>query len=121
MWLRLVADDVQMVTIPDPLAQYRIRGSSLTRQRGGLTEPRSHVLERHLPTFWRRGVYGSSNEALRIAARRARHGDWRGAARFGRAAFRDPERNPLEVVGAAVRSSLRELGAAVTARFGSGR
>jgi GT2 family glycosyltransferase len=120
MWLRFVADDVRMVTIPEPLAYYRIRGSSLTRQRGGLTGPRSLVLERHLPEFWQRDVYGSSNEAFRIAARRARHGDWRGAVQFARAAFRDPERNPAEVLGAAARSTARELGARV-ARVGSTR
>lgn len=119
MWLRLVAAGVAMVTIPEPLACYRIRRSSLTRRDGGLTEPRSRVLERHLPGFWRRGVYGSSNEAFRIAARLALHGEWKRSAEFARAAFRDPERNALEVVGAAARSTTREVGS-VVARCVSG-
>jgi hypothetical protein len=109
LWLRFIAQGVTMVTIPEELALYRIRTESLTRVRGGLSEPTSLVLERHLPSFWIDGIYGSSNEAFRIAARLARRRQWRRSAQFFRAAFRDPERTTAGVVGAVAQSASRSL------------
>jgi glycosyltransferase involved in cell wall biosynthesis len=100
LWIRLILGGKRVALVPEPLAYYRIRPGSLSRNPARMAENEARVLAKHLPTLTRQGVGGAAGRAAFAEAKAALlRGDLASArARFAEAAVDPGLRTRLRAV-----------------------
>jgi glycosyltransferase involved in cell wall biosynthesis len=103
MWIRMLRGGATFGLLREPLAYYRIRAESLSRDPSRQWTQHLNVLEKHLPALWAAGVRGPGGLYFQVARSATNGGRYSHALRFVAMGARAPGFTPAHRARAVAR------------------